>query len=295
MNACCRIGCPVWAHAPWVGSFFTAEARRADFLQQHASVFGTTEGNATFYGLPSVDTVKRWLGEAPEEFRFCFKFPREISHDRQLVGAGEATARFFERLAPLGPRRGPFFLQLPAAFGADRLPALAAYLGSLPADQAYAVEVRHLDFFDRGAKERALDALLTERGVDRVIFDTRGLFAAKVTDELSRDAQRKKPRVPVRFTATGPHPLVRLVGDPVVAANAAILREWAPVVARWMSEGRSPYVFLHHPDDGHAPALARLFQTILQEIEPRVPPAPLWPAERALRGPATKQLDLFGG
>lgn len=293
MNACCRIGCPVWAHTPWVGTFFTAEARREDFLPQYASVFGTTEGNATFYGLPSVETVKRWAGEAPEDFRFCFKFPREISHDGQLVGANEATARFFERLAPLGPRRGPFFLQLPAAFGADRLPVLAAYLDQLPSDQAYAVEVRHLDFFDGGAKERALDVLLAERGVDRVIFDTRGLFAAKVTDELSRDAQRKKPRVPVRFTATGPRPLVRFVGDPVVEANAAIFREWAPVVARWMSEGRSPYVFLHHPDDGHAPALARLFQTILHAIEPRVPSPPAWPVELAPKSAAAAQLDLF--
>lgn len=293
MNACCRIGCPVWAHTPWVGAFFTAEARREDFLPQYASVFGTTEGNATFYGLPSVDTVRRWVGEAPEDFRFCFKFPREISHDRQLVGADEATARFFERLAPLGPRRGPFFLQLPAAFGADRLPALATYLDHLPSELAYAVEVRHLDFFDGGAKEQALDALLAARGVDRVIFDTRGLFAAKVTDELSRDAQRKKPRVPVRFTATGPRPLVRFVGDPVVEANAAIFREWAPVVARWMSEGRSPYVFLHHPDDGHAPALARLFQTTLHEIEPRVPPPPAWPVELAPKSAPAAQLDLF--
>ena len=60
-----------------------------------------------------------------------------------------------------------------------------------------------------------------------------------------------------------------------------------------MSEGRSPYVFLHHPDDGHAPALARLFQTTLHEIEPRVPPPPAWPVELAPKSAPAAQLDLF--
>ncbi|HEY0966447.1 MAG TPA: DUF72 domain-containing protein, partial [Opitutaceae bacterium] len=295
MSPLCLIGCPAWAHAPWVGSFFTADARREDFLPQYASVFAATEGNATFYGLPAAETVKRWAGEAPEGFRFCFKFNREISHDLQLVGAEAATARFFERLAPLEGRLGPFFLQLPSGFGANRLSVLAAYLNTLPRNFTYAVEVRHPDFFDQGAKEQALDTLLNERGIDRAIFDTRGLFAAKTKDEAVLDAQRRKPRVPVRFTATGPRPFVRFVGDPVIEANAGAFREWASVAARWISEGRTPHFFVHHPDDTYAPALARLFQSILHEIEPRVPPPPIWPVERVpkVRGP--EQMDLFGG
>lgn len=295
MSPLCLIGCPAWAHTPWVGSFFTANARREDYLPQYASVFATTEGNATFYGLPSAETVKRWAREAPADFRFCFKFPREISHDRQLLGAEAATGQFIDRLAPLGERVGPCFLQLPSGFGADRLPVLAAYLSSLPAHFTYAVEVRHLDFFDQGAKERALEALLAEKGVDRVIFDTRALFSAKAADAVSREAQRRKPRLPVRFSATGPRPFVRFVGDPMIASNAAILQEWALVVARWIGEGRTPHFFVHHPDDAHAPALARMFQSLLHAVEPRVPPPAIWPGEREPKTTAPAQLDLFGG
>jgi uncharacterized protein YecE (DUF72 family) len=126
-----RLGCPVWAHAPWRGKFFTAEAARTDFLPQYASVFPTSEGNSTFYGLPAPTVVARWAAEAPDHFRFCLKFPRAITHDLQLVGAEAATTEFLERVAPLGDRLGPFLLQLHASFGPGRLRDLERYLAGL--------------------------------------------------------------------------------------------------------------------------------------------------------------------
>ncbi len=283
------LGCPLWAHPPWVGRFFTADARREDYLPQYASVFGTAEGNATFYGLPTPETVKRWAGEAPPHFHFCFKFPREISHERQLRDAGEATARFFERLAPLADRMGPCFLQLHQAFGPERLRDLAAYLTALPKEHAYAVEVRHPAFFDGGDREAALDRVLREHGVDRVLFDTRGLFASAAQDEATLDAKRRKPRVPYRETVTGRRPFVRFVGDPELERNAEVLAQWARVVAGWMAAGLTPYFFLHHPDDLHAPALVRRFQQALFAANPAAPAPAVWPCERPIPG----QLSLF--
>lgn len=287
-----HIGCPVWAHAPWVGRFFTAEARREDFLPQYASVFDTAEGNSTFYGLPSVETVRRWAAEAPSAFRFCFKFPRTVSHDRRLAGAGAETAEFLARLEPLGARLGPFFIQVHPSFGPPELPVLAGFLRGLPREFAYAVEVRHRGFFDEGAGEAALNRLLGECGVDRVTFDTRGLFASKADDPVTLDAKRKKPRVPVRFTATGRRPFVRFVGDPDVPANRSALAAWARQLATWVAEGREPYFFTHHPEDTHAPALGRLLQGLVHEVLPAMPAAPAWPAERTAPAAPT-QLGLW--
>jgi len=287
-----RIGCQGWAHPPWVGNFFTRDARRENFLPQYASVFNAVEGNTTFYGLPPPDFVRKWCAEAPDTLRFCFKFPMAISHDLRLRGAEAETAEFFARVAPLGARLGPFFLQLHQSFGLKELPALEAYLRGLPKKFGYAIEVRHRDFFDEAAGEQTLNQLLGDLGMERVNFDTRGLFAAKAGDEAMRESQRKKPRVPVRFTAIGHSPFVRFVGDPVVEKNTALLTEWAERVARWIGEGRTPWFFAHHPDDLHAPAVARLFHQLLRERSPQVPvPAP-WPAERetAARG---EQLDLL--
>lgn len=292
------LGCPVWAHAPWRGKFFTTDARREDFLPQYAGVFDTSEGNSTFYGLPAPAVVERWAAEAPDTFRFCLKFPRTITHDLQLVGAGAATREFLDRVAPLarvggaGPngKLGPFFLQLHQSFGARRLPELEAYLRGLPREHHYAIEVRSAEFFDQGPNERSLDGLLGELGMERVVFDTRGLFASVAKDPTTLDAKRKKPRVPVRFTAIGSRPFVRFVGDPEIARNDAVLQEWAVVVARWVAEGRTPFFFTHHPEDTHAPELARAFQARVHAVNPAVPAPASWPAE-AEKGPA--QLSLL--
>ena len=247
------IGCPVWAHAPWVGRFFKADTRRDDYLRQYSGVFNTAEGNATFYGIPKPDTVFRWKEDAGAGFRFCFKFPRVVSHERQLIGAEIELAEFLGRLEPLGDKLGPFFLQLAPDFGVDRLPVLDRFLGTLSSDFRYAVEVRHPDFFDGGEREARFEALLRRRNVDRVIFDTRGLFASDANDPSSLDAKRKKPRVPIRYSATGEHPFIRFVGDPVVARNDAALAQWAKQLAIWLSEGKSPFFFTHHPDEAFAP------------------------------------------
>lgn len=273
------IGCPVWAHAPWVGSFFARGTKREEFLGQYASVFGTAEGNATFYGLPKKETVLRWAQEAPPTFRFCFKFPRVVSHGRQLVGAEGEVREFLSRVEPLGERLGPFFLQLSSDFGASRLTILEQFLASLPRAHTYAVEVRHGDFFDEGPSEKRLNAILEAAGVDRVTFDTRGLFASKARDEITLDAKAKKPRVPVRFLSTGSRPFVRFVGDPEVEANDAFLGEWAGVFAAWIAQGKTPYFFGHHPDDGLAPQLCRRFQAALSARCAAVPPPAAWPGE----------------
>lgn len=284
------LGCPIWAQKGWVGELFTREARAGDFLAQYASVFNTVEGNTTFYGMPTESTVARWREETPPHFRFCFKLPRVISHDKRLVGAEAESDYFFERLAPLGERLGPFFLQLPPSFSADELPALADYLRALPRTFRYAVEVRHPDFFDAGLQEAALDTLLGELDIDRACFDTRALHAAPPLDEATREAQRKKPALPVRFTATAATPFIRYVAHPEIETNDGWLAEWVAQLSQWLDEGRTPYFFMHAPDDFYAPRLARRFHSLLAQQSP-VGTMPTWPADS--EEPPLEQLRLF--
>lgn len=280
------LGCPIWGNKAWVGELFAAEAKQQDFLRQYASVFNTVEGNTTFYGLPTAKTAARWLAHTPKGFRFALKFPRVISHTKRLRNAEPETAAFMDLLATLQDRIGPSFLQLPPAFGPRDLPALDEYLTALPTAFHYAVEIRHNLFFAEAENE--LTAVLKSHRANRVVFDTRGLHSANIDDPAGREAQRKKPKVPVRFVATGRFPFVRFVGHPEVHENLPLLSEWAPVVANWIREGRTPFVFFHAPDDFYAPHLARHFHRLLSnqidvgEMRP-------WPAERG----ATAQMALF--
>ena len=153
-----HLGCPIWSNKDWVGEFFSADAKQKNFLPQYASVFNTVEGNTTFYGLPTEKTLARWLDETPEGFKFALKFPRAISHDKRLKNVDAETDAFLNVLDTLKDRVGPSFLQLPPYFGPDDLPLLNDYLGALPYNFPYAVEIRHPAFFS--GSEAALNDIL---------------------------------------------------------------------------------------------------------------------------------------
>jgi uncharacterized protein YecE (DUF72 family) len=203
----------------------------------------------------------------------------------------EAETEFFlNTLAPLGRRLGPLFLQLPPSFGPEELPALEHYLGWLSHEFRYAVEVRHPEFFESTEARAALNGLLASLNVARVIFDTRPLFASSATDAHTREAQRKKPQLPVHVVATSTSPFVRYVAHPELEANVSWLEGWAEAVEKWIREGRTPHFFVHAPNDFYAPRLARLFHRLLSE-RVDVATMPVWPAEE--EEPPVEQLSLF--
>lgn len=287
------LGCPVWASPRWQGSLFTRHAKRDQWLQQYSRVFNAVEGSSTFYALPSTDTVRRWVDAAEPPFRFVLKFPQAISHEHRLVNAQAKTEAFLERLRILddASRLGPAFLQLPPTYSAHHLDELAAYLRSLPTEFPYAVEARHADFFDRGANEAALNQLLAELHIDRVIFDSRPLFSAPPGDDYERSSQSRQPQLPVQRVVTARSPIIRLVGRDDVHSVIPWIREWAPVVAGWIISGMTPYVFTHAPDDLYAPQLARLFHDELRRHTHRVVEMEPWPGEAAQNN--QRQLALF--
>jgi len=279
-----HLGCPVWSNRDWIGELFAVNAKPSEFLCQYSAVFDTVEGNNCFYGLPRPETVIRWRDEAAPGFRFCFKFPRAISHERRLRDVAAETTEFLDRLAPLAQagQLGPNFLQLPPSFGPDHLPTLRDYLTGLPKEFQYAVEVRHRAFFTKGEEERQLNRLLLNLGVDRVMLDSRALFAADPSDPDTRIAQGKKPRLPVHAISLGPRPFIRYIGHPAPEANRPFLAPWLDKLVLWLNEGREPYIFIHTPNNRQAPRLARLFHELLRARCPEVGTLPPWPAERRL-------------
>jgi len=288
-----HLGCPLWSNKRWISELFTADAKPADFLKQYSSVFNTVEGNTTFYALPKPTTVAKWREETPPGFRFCFKFPKAVSHQLRLQNAEKEANDFLKLLAPLGERLGPFFLQLPPSFDITALPMLENFIKSLPADFTYAVEARHPDFFNAMVAEEKFNDLLQSRKIGRVVFDTRGLHAAEVPDDDvdTLDAKRRKPKVPVRFIATNQYPFVRFVGHPIIENNEFNLWQWASAVVKWLAEGKEPFIFMHAPDDFCAPQLARYFHSLVEKLSKDAGQLPLWPREKERT--LETQLKLF--
>jgi uncharacterized protein YecE (DUF72 family) len=285
------LGCPIWANKEWIGSLFAKGTKPASFLEAYASVFNTVEGNTTFYALPSPETVSRWKEQTPDTFRFCLKLHRTITHDKRLQYAETETEHFFNLFALLGKRLGPFLIQLPPTFGIRELPSLEAYLDALPSDFEYAVEVRHKELFLQEHAEDHLNDILSSRGVDRVVFDARGVHSATSDDEFTTEAQTRKPNLPIRYETTGPRPFVRFISHPTLERNLDMWSHWAHVLAGWMNEGQTPYFFMHVPNNLHAPQFARTFHEMVYAIDPFVGDMPPWPGEQPPAG--GEQISLF--
>ncbi|MGH7202227.1 MAG: DUF72 domain-containing protein [Planctomycetaceae bacterium] len=289
----CHLGCPVWASQAWRGSLYPSGAPRREWLGLYSRAFNTVEGNSTFYALPDGATVLRWAESTAAGFRFALKFPRAISHELRMIDAEEPTRQFLEILTILddAERLGPSFLQLPPNFGPDQFGTLERYLRALPRRFPYAVEVRHLGYFDEGPEEQRLDALLRELSIDKVLLDSRPLFSDPPEDDTEKKAQRQKPQTPLRRTVTASHPFLRLIGRNDVDRVQPWIDEWAPIVAAWITAGQVPFLFMHTPNDFHAPELARRFHHALQQHVPALPDLPPWPGES--EPPELKQGRLF--
>jgi uncharacterized protein YecE (DUF72 family) len=268
------LGCAVWAHPSWSGVLFPRNARSADYLRLYSRRLTTVEGNTTFYATPSAETVRRWADETPPSFRFCFKLPRDVSHQGPLMARMRETETFVQRMAPLGERLGPFFLQLPPGYAPRQIDDLAAWLQAWSPAIPLAVEVRHSDWYTPQG-EAALMALLEHHGVGRVLMDVRPLDLGPLpgADEDLRRARDNKPDVPLHPLRSASFTLIRYIGHPDVARNDPLLDEWAARLRTWIAEGTTVFFFMHCPVERESPLLCRALQRRL-EGAPGVPPLP---------------------
>jgi uncharacterized protein YecE (DUF72 family) len=276
-----HVGCAMWTYAPWQGRFLPRSLSPRDRLSAYATWCNAVEGNTTFYATPARDTVKSWAEQTAPGFRFLPKLPRTITHERRLANADEPLRAFLAAIEPLGPRAHALWIQLPPSFSPADLGALAGFLGRLPREHRYCVEVRHRAFFDDPRAEQGLERALGAVGAEWLTFDTTALFDGSPASAAEREAWTKKPRLPRRAQALTSHPVVRYIGRDDTARTVAGWQPWLDVVAGWLREGRSPTLFIHTPDNVDAPELARRFHDQVRarvpEVEPLQEPVPAGP------------------
>ena len=139
-----HIGTQGWSYPDWVGTFYPPGAKQEHYLPFYAEVFDTVELDTTFYHPPKPSVVRSWARHTPEGFRFSAKVPEAITHTARLAGLGDQMQEFARALEPLGERRGPLLVQLPAEFQRDpgTVGLLDRFLAATPAGIRIAVEFR---------------------------------------------------------------------------------------------------------------------------------------------------------
>jgi uncharacterized protein YecE (DUF72 family) len=163
-----RIGCSGWNYAHWRnGVFYPPRLASRNWLRFYVQHYDTVEINMTFYRLPKVEIVRRWVEETPKDFVFSVKVSRYITHIKKLLDVQEHLPLLYDRIEPLldSPKLGPLLWQLPPTFRCD-LDRLAGALEHLHDGLRHAFEFRHPSWF----REETY-TLLREHNVALVIGD----------------------------------------------------------------------------------------------------------------------------
>jgi len=142
------IGCAGWSlpREAW-----PAFAEQGTHLQRYSGELSVVEINSSFYRPHRPATYRKWAASVPEDFRFCVKLPRQISHELRLRECDEALERFLGESTELAEKLGCLLLQLPPSLTFD--PSTAEdFFGAMRAryDGALVLEPRHASWLDAG-------------------------------------------------------------------------------------------------------------------------------------------------
>ncbi len=267
-----RLGLPAWAFPGWKGRYWSAEPTP---LASYSALFGTVEGNTSFYRIPDPRTVAGWReAVADRDFHFCFKLPRSVTHERRR--SDEDLTAFLDAIEPLGEKLGPLLVQFPATTGPADLSAMDELFTRLSSRFRYAVEVRHPRFF---TNPELLEPLIERHGCGRVTLDSRPLYGGDPDHPDVVDALHEKPDVPVLDAVYNDLAFVRLILHPDARYNGPCIEEWADRVARCLGRGQSVYMMIHCPNNLHCPPFARDFHEALRRRPgmQRLPGLAPWP------------------
>lgn len=145
-----RLGTCSWTAKGWEEAFYAPGTKPTDYIAAYAERFSSVEVDASFYGVPRDSTLLKWRDCTPEGFVFAAKAPKEITHDRFLVGCEPALKHFLSAMEILGDKCGPLLFQFPyfaKRTGVDLnlfLEKLSLFLPLLPESGfQFALEVRN--------------------------------------------------------------------------------------------------------------------------------------------------------
>jgi uncharacterized protein YecE (DUF72 family) len=257
------------------------------WLEFYARYLPAVEVDATFYGAPAENTVRRWVEMTSAGFRFACKLPREITHACRLRDCSAELNSFLRAMEPLASKLQVILIQLPPSFAPkDGKPALRKFLAQLPRDYRFAIEFRNA-----GWHRPQIIRLLEKHRACWVWADTSALnernlapfeFLPRTTDFLY---VRLLGDYATKYDVNGEH-VHRY--EKLLWKREAALDSWSLKIERHLSEVRSIWTFVSNHFEGFAPeSCQRLARRLGFSL-----PLPS-ETEKILSEQERAQLDLF--
>jgi uncharacterized protein YecE (DUF72 family) len=235
------IGTSGWHYASWRGVFFPKQLLVKHQLKYYASQFLTTELNGVFYRTPTERAVAGWRDATSDDFVFCWKASKFITHWKRLSDRSKNSLELMEsRLAILRHKAGPVLFQLPPNFEADA-ERLASFLKLLSRKRRYTFEFRHPSWYTP-----QIFKLLSAHNA-----------ALCLSDHHHAPAPWKRTADFVYIRGHGPGG--RYKGH----YSKAALRTWSERIRGWKRQGCDVYVYFDNDQKSAAPMdAAQLTQMI---------------------------------
>jgi uncharacterized protein YecE (DUF72 family) len=143
------VGTSGWAYPSWKPDFYPEKVAQKKFLNFYASKLNAVEVNYTFRQLVKETTIRNWIEQTPDHFRFTIKAHQVLTHIKRLKNAEEFLQRFLGTLEVLerAGRMGPLLFQLPPNFKVDQ-DVLSEFLKCIPRNVRAAFEFRSETWFN---------------------------------------------------------------------------------------------------------------------------------------------------
>jgi uncharacterized protein YecE (DUF72 family) len=170
MNA--YIGTSGWYYSQWNPDL------TLDWFIEHSG-FNAIELNASFYRFPFPNQITAWAKKG-KPLRWVVKVHRSITHYGRFKGQSfERWQRFQKLFKPLDPLIDFYLFQLPPSFRPDKKKEIEDFYKKTKLKNRFALEWRHIDWFDDEHVSWANSLGMTLVSVDapkfpRTIFTSQG-------------------------------------------------------------------------------------------------------------------------
>jgi len=249
----------------WEKSFYPPGMPSRDYLSYYATQFDTLEVDATFYRIPTLSTVTGWHAKTPANFLFTLKTPREITHERVLVGTDSVITEFLRAIEPLGEKLAALLLQFPyfnkKAFPGPTqfLDRLKPFLERLPTEPRFALEIRNRYWLGPALYELLGKHKVALTLVDHPWMPRPGEWTAEA-DPITAD-----------FT------YIRWLGDrkaieestklwdKTIVDRTSDLEQWVEACRSFLKRKIRVFAFANNHYGGHAPDTLRLFEELMEK------------------------------
>lgn len=238
-NSKVYVGCAKWGRTEWVGKIYPPKTKEKDFLKHYVEHYNCIELNATHYKIYGATGIAKWKEKAAgKDFLFCPKMYQGVTHRGSLKGKEFITNEFFRGIVAFEKHLGPIFVQVSDSFSPNRRKELFDYLGSLPKDLQFFLEVRHPGWFAKEDVQKELFETLSGLNMGAVITDTAG----------RRDCAHMHLTVPKTF--------IRYVGNSLHPTDYTRCDAWVKRMKYWLDKGiKELFFFMHMHDEAMSPEL----------------------------------------